>query len=221
MVKQVSKTFVASLAVLLFMSGAVLYGQQETSNLQELRESSLSNYTQGNFRAALSGFRSLMDIQSDDPQYSYYAGRCLVELNEDLDEAIELLYGASKSSAYPDAVFYLGRAYHLSYNFQDARECYAKYEMTASRQERKKHQVKQLIATCRSAMEITSSYNPFEVMNVTFMDLSDSSQYSQVKMKGGGSNTARCCSASWKRKWFSLSRKSSNGNGIVSVWNIR
>lgn len=185
MVKQVSKTFVASLALLLFMSGAVLYGQQETSNLQELRESSLSNYTQGNFRAALSGFRSLMDIQSDDPQYNYYVGICLVELNEDLDEAIELLYGASKSSAYPDAVFYLGRAYHLSYNFQDAMECYAKYEMTASRQERKKHQVKQLIATCRSAMEITSSYNPFEVMNVTFMDLSDSSQYSQVKMKGG------------------------------------
>lgn len=188
MIKQVTKAFVACLAVLLLMNGAVLHGQQETTSIQELRESALSHYKQGNFRAALSGFKDLMNSQRADPQYSYYAGRCLVELNEDLDEAIELLYGASKSNAFPDAIFYLGRAYHLSYNFQDARKCYEKYEMTASRQDRKKHQVKQLIGTCRTAREITSSYNPFEVMNVTFMDLSDSSQYTQVNMKGGELN---------------------------------
>lgn len=185
MIKQVYKPFVASLAILLFLSGTLLYGQHEKAKIQELKESSLSSFNRGDFRAALSGFRSLMDFQSADPQYSYYAGRCLVELNEELDEAIELLYGASKTSAFPDAVFYLGRAYHLSYNFQDARNSYEKYEMIASRQDRKSHQVKQLIGTCRSAREITASYNPFEVMNVTFMDLSDSLQYTQVKMKGG------------------------------------
>jgi len=188
MIKQVSKTFVAGLSILLFMSGAILYGQEEAAKIQEVKESSLSSFDQGNYRAALSGFRSLMDIQGADPLYSYYAGRCLVELNEELDKAIELLYGATKSSAFPDAVFYLGRAYHLNYNFQDARSYYEKYEMKASRQDRKKYQVKQLIGTCRSAREITASYNPFEVMNVTFMDLSDSLQYTQVKMKGGELN---------------------------------
>ncbi|MDF1575266.1 MAG: SPOR domain-containing protein [Bacteroidales bacterium] len=188
MIKQVSKTFVAALVLLLFFTGSCLYGQQQPDRRQELKESSLSHFNQGHFRAALSGFRSLMEVRGRDPFYSYYTGRCLVELNEELDEAIELLYGASKSSDFPDAVFYLGRAYHLHYNFRDARNCYEKYEMLASRQDRKKLDVKHLISTCRSAMEITSSYNPYEVMNVTFMDLSDSLQFTQVKMKGGELN---------------------------------
>jgi len=185
MFKQVSKTFVPLVAMLLYMAGAGLYGQQQSVNIQEVKEASLASFDQGNYRSALPGFRTLLELEGDNPMYSYYAGRCLVELNEELDEAIELLYGASKQNVPADAVFYLGRAYHLSYNFQDARSCYERFDRTASKQERKTHQVKHLIATCRSASEITSSYNPFEVMNVTFMNLSDSLQYSQVKMKGG------------------------------------
>jgi len=185
MFKQVNNSFVPLVAMLLFMSCAGLYGQQQSVDIQEVKEASLTSFDQGSYRLALSGFRSLMELNGSDPLYSYYVGRCLVELNEEMDEAIELLYGASIQSVPKDAVFYLGRAYHLNYNFQDARSCYESYERTASKQERKTHQVKHLIATCRSASEITSSYNPFEVMNVTFMDLSDSLQYSQVKMKGG------------------------------------
>ena len=185
MFKQVNNSFVPLVAMLLFMASAGLYGQQQSVDIQEVKEASLTSFDQGSYRSALSGFRSLMELNGNDPLYSYYVGRCLVELNEEVDEAIELLYGASRQSVPKDAVFYLGRAYHLNYNFQDARSCYESYNRTASKQERKTHQVKHLIATCRSASEITSSYNPYEVMNVTFMDLSDSLQYSQVKMKGG------------------------------------
>ncbi|MCK4880821.1 MAG: hypothetical protein KAS82_09180, partial [Bacteroidales bacterium] len=185
MFRQVTRTFFPAVALLLMMAGIDLYGQQQSVEIRQLKESSLSSFDQGNYRSALSGFRTLLEIEGDDPLYNYYTGRCLVELNEALDEAIELLYGASRNSLYPDAVFYLGKAYYLNYNFQDARSCYEKYEMTASRQDRKRHNVKHLIGTCRSASEITSTYNPFEVMNVTFMDLSDSLQFSQVKMKGG------------------------------------
>lgn len=185
MFKQVTRTFFPAVALLLWIAGVDLYGQQQTVGIQQLKESSLASFDQGNYRSALSGFMTLLELEGDEPLYSYYAGRCLVELNEGLDEAIELLYGPSKHNVPPDAVFYLGKAYHLNYNFQDARRCFEKYEMTASRQERKRHNVKHLIGTCRSAGEITSTYNPFEVMNVTFIDLSDSLQFSQVKMKGG------------------------------------
>ena len=185
MFKQVSNSFVALVAILLFMAGAGLYGQQQSVDIQNVQEASLASFEKGSYRSALHGFRTLIELKGDDPLFSYYAGRCLVELNEDLDEAVEFLYGASRQNAPADAVFYLGRAYHLSYNFQDARSCYEAFDRIASKQERKTHQVKHLIATCQSASEITSSYNPFEVMNVTFMDMSDSLQYSQVKMKGG------------------------------------
>ncbi len=185
MFKQVSNSFVALVAILLFMAGAGLYGQQQSVDIPYVQKASLASFEKGSYRSALHGFRTLIELKGDDPLFSYYAGRCLVELNEDLDEAVEFLYGASRQNAPADAVFYLGRAYHLSYNFQDARSCYEAFDRIASKQERKTHQVKHLIATCQSASEITSSYNPFEVMNVTFMDMSDSLQYSQVKMKGG------------------------------------
>jgi tetratricopeptide (TPR) repeat protein len=185
MFKQVSKTFVPIFAMLLLMAGADLYGQQQPVDIPYVKESSLASFDQEDYRSALSGFRTLLELNRGDPMFSYYVGRCLVELNEGLDEAIELLYGASRNNAPLDAVFYLGRAYHLNYNFQDARSCYEKFERSASRQERKTYQVKHLVGTCRSASEITSSYNPFELINVTFLDLSDSLQYTQVKMKGG------------------------------------
>jgi len=185
MFKQVSKPKVHLVAIFMFMAGVGLYGQQQSVDIREDRESALTSFNKGSYRAALNGFRDLRGGNGNDPLNSYYMGRCLVELNEDLSEAIELLYGASRQSVPDDAVFYLGRAYHLSYNFQDARSCYESFDRLASKQERKALNVKHLISTCRSASEITSSYNPYEVMNVTFMDMSDSLQYTQVKMKGG------------------------------------
>ena len=183
--KQVTKTFVPMAALLLLLSGTCLSGQQQNMDPEALRKTSLDQFEEKDYRAALSGFRTLMDRGDRDPVTGYYAGRCMVALNEGLDEAIELLYGSSRQNVPGDAVFYLGRAYQLNYNFHDAIRCYEEYQKMAGRQERKLLDVKHQIETCRSAMEITSSYNPYEVMNVTFLDLSDSLQYSQVKMKGG------------------------------------
>lgn len=185
MVKQHTLKFVPLAVILLSMAVSGLNGQEQTVNIQELKDSSLADFNRGNYHAALSGFRTLLELDGNDPRYSYYAGRCLVELKDGLDEAIELLYSASRMNVEPDAMLHLGRAYHLHYNFQEARACYERYEKTASKQERKTQGLKHLIATTRSASEITSAYNPYEVMNVTFMDLSDSLQYTQVKMKGG------------------------------------
>jgi hypothetical protein len=110
-----------------------------------------------------------------------------VELGEELDEAIELLYrAATRGGGQADALFYLARAHHLNYNFSEALKYYNRFGSVASRQKEKEYRIDYLKSTCRSGMEITSSYNPYEVMNVTFIDLSDSVQFSQIKMKGGG-----------------------------------
>jgi tetratricopeptide (TPR) repeat protein len=176
MFRLVSRIFIPIAAILLFLASNDLSGQVQNA---------LNSFNQGKYDSALGEFRTLIALEGDKPMHSYYAGRCLVELNEGLDEAIELLYGASKGNAPGDAVFYLGMAYFRSYNFRDAQRCFEQFESAASRQEKKQYNVKHLIVSCRSAREITSFYNPYEVMNVTFMDLSDSLQYSQVKMKGG------------------------------------
>ncbi len=148
-------------------------------------EESLRMFEEGQFRMALEGFRILKESQPANVLPYYYSGRCLVELNEDLDEAIELLYGASRRGAPDDAYFYLGRAYHLDYNFSEASKNYSKFEQLATRQQEKDLRVAHMIQTCSSALKITATYNQYEVMAVTFLDLSDSASFSQIRMKGG------------------------------------
>lgn len=134
---------------------------------------------------ALLGFRKLIEVEPADPLHPYHAGICLVELNEDLDDAIELLFGASNKGVPADVNYYLGLAYHRNYNFSEAKKYFEKFDLGASRLELKEYNVSRHVGTTGSAEEITASYNPFEVMNVTFIDLLDSAQFSQVKMKGG------------------------------------
>jgi tetratricopeptide (TPR) repeat protein len=179
------RALIYSAAVVLLCTGPKLYGQQNPTNTEQLNELSLASFRKGDYHSALSGFRKLMDLEKGQALYRYYAGRCLVELNEDVDEAIELLYGASEQNVPRDVTFYLGLAYHRYYNFQEAHKYFEKFEVSASRQEKKDYNIKHHIATTRSAGEITVAYNPYVVMNVTFLDLGDSLQYNQVKMKGG------------------------------------
>lgn len=145
----------------------------------------IAEFEEGNYRQALGVFQELIENQPDNVMNYYYAGRCLVELNEDMDDAIEYLYSASRRGAPADASYYLGRAYHLDYNFSEAKKYYGRFELEASRQELKDLRVKYMINTCRSALQITASYNQYEVATVTFLDLRDSLSYSQIRMKGG------------------------------------
>ena len=128
---------------------------------------------------------ALHEQQPGNGMVSYYAGRCLLELNQDMDEAIELLYGATLKQVPGDAVFYLGMAYHLDYNFKEAIKYYHQFRSEATRQEVKVHMVDQRIRDCRNAMKIAASYNRYRVMNVTFIDLTDSTEFMQVRMQGG------------------------------------
>ncbi|MEN8204327.1 MAG: hypothetical protein ABFS28_17150, partial [Bacteroidota bacterium] len=179
------RTFFFTAGVLFMVSLPGLFSQNAGLSRHQLEAETRTSFQEGNYRTALSGFRKLMEVEPADPMHPYHAGICLVKLNKDLDDAIEYLYGASANGVPVDVNYYLGLAYHRNYNFPDAGKYFKRFKMEASRQEATEYNLSHLLATITSAAEITASYNPFEVMNVTFMDLKDSAQFSQVKMKGG------------------------------------
>lgn len=163
-----------------------LSGQSQPEELLQPEQDAYNLFESAKYREALAGFRDLLRVNPGRSDLHYYVGRCLVELGDDLDEAIEHLYrSVNGNDVRGDAAYYLARAHHLNYNFSEALKYYRQFELKASRQQRKEYRIDHLRATCRSAMEITSAYNPYEVMNVTFIDLLDSAQFSQIKMKGG------------------------------------
>lgn len=179
------RTLICITGILFLISGNPLFSQDAELNLQQLETKAKNSLDEGDFRSALPGFRVLMEADPENVMHSYHVGICLVELNEELSDAIEYLYGASKRGAPSDVNYYLGKAYHRNYNFSSARKYYGRFETEATRQESKDYKPSQLVETTRSATEITATYNPYDVMNVTFIDLFDSLQFSQIKMKGG------------------------------------
>lgn len=164
---------------------APLAGQQPAVSEHEIKNESIAAYQQGAYGEALEGFRVLMEKYPAEALYRYYAGVCMVKLNRELDEAIELLYYASSRGVPANVNYYLGTAYQRVYDFREAEKFYTRFEERATRHELKEYDTKHLISTCRSAREITATYNPCEVVHVTFIDLGDSVQFSQVRMKGG------------------------------------
>ncbi len=184
--------FITKNRSVLFLSGLLviltsisLQGQYLDRGSEEPRQQSMDRFNEGDFRSALPGFMSLVQHEPGIAIYKYYAGICLVELNKNLDEAIEMLYKASRQGVPNDVYYYLGVACHRNYSFSEAQKYFNRFESVASRKQIKELKIKQMINTCRSASEITASYNPYDVINVTFLDLKDSVQYSQIKMKGG------------------------------------
>ncbi len=152
---------------------------------QEPERKALTMWEEQDYRSALEGFRELLNQDPENGDYLYYSGRCLLELNRETENAIELLYRASGKGVPVDVYYYLGLAYFRDYNFQEAEKYFKRFKSEASRQEEREVPVDRMIDGCRSASELTSTYNPFRVINVTFLDLGDSTQYSQIKMKGG------------------------------------
>ena len=162
-----------------------VFGQQDNVNIGELKNTTQAFYSEGNYSDALAGYSVLSAKYPGDVMYRYYLGVCLVKLNRNLDEAIEHLYYASSRGVPEDSYFYLGLAYHRDYNFTEAKKFFTRFEREGSRQQQKDLNVKHYINSSLSAADITAFYNPYKVLNVVFINLEDSTQFTQVKMRGG------------------------------------
>jgi len=171
---------------LIFLSlTAGLFSQQAEKDIAGLKEKAAASYEAGDYSGALENYRALIRKFPKDPMYNYYAGTCLVKMNRDLDDAISFLKFASNSTAPVDAYYQLALACQREYLFEDAHEAILEFRDRATRHELKEVDTDLFIASLKKAYDLTKTYNPYEVLNVTFLDMSDSVDFSQVKMKGG------------------------------------
>jgi len=176
--------FIAAIAFSL--AGTVqLSGQVPEHDLPVVKERAAGNFEAGAYADAMPDFMKLIRQFPRDPMYRYYAGICKVELNRDLEEAAELLYFASTRGVPEDVFYYLGEAYRKLYDFEKAKRNFVEFDRVAPRRLSKEKNSKLLISSATSAIQLTSSYNPFDVKSVTFLNFNDPEQYSQIRMKGG------------------------------------
>lgn len=132
-----------------------------------IRSEAAGYFAAGNFEKALPLYRKLLDKYPAEPAYQYGTGVCLVNLNANLHEAIQLLRAVSLKDFEPLSHFYLGRALHLYYAFDDAIKAYSKFLLTARNADKKTHEVERLIMMARNGLNFTRTGKPVIVHDTT------------------------------------------------------
>ncbi|MDF1571056.1 MAG: tetratricopeptide repeat protein [Bacteroidales bacterium] len=173
------------LFLVFFLISPRLTGQVPEHEVPELKQQAMTNFEEGDYASAGSAFTKLIRQFPRDAMYRYYAGICNVEQGTDLETAVELLYYASTRGVPEDVYYYLGEAYRKMYDFERAKKYYIAFDSEAPRSMARERDSRLLIRSINTAMQLTAAYNPYEVQNVTFINLYNPIQVEQIRTKGG------------------------------------
>lgn len=96
---------------------------QRTLSPQALKAIELFEHK--NFEQSAEQFRRLMIRFPGDPLFGFYYAASLIELNEELDVAIELLKNSLGQTQLAEGYYYLGIAYYRQFRWDEARQAFA------------------------------------------------------------------------------------------------
>jgi hypothetical protein len=100
------------------------YSQVLSAQEQAVEDNAFNNLSNKNFKKASEQFSQLLSIYRDSPVYNFYYGVCLVEQNQKIPEALRYIKYAEQNNLPQEDVseldYYLGRVYHLTYDFNTA-----------------------------------------------------------------------------------------------------
>lgn len=128
-----------------------------------VRQSASEAFSKGDYELAYKQFSELLVSFPKDPLYKYYSGICLVKLEKEPEKALTLLQeaqqGASVVRTIPsDALFWLGRAQHLSGKYSEAISSYNGYSQLAGRKASRELKIAEYIQQCSNKKgQITGS----------------------------------------------------------------
>ena len=130
-----------------------------------IEEKGILHFNEGEFPKSLFYFNKLLEIYPRDPLFNYYAGVSHTELETQLDEAIYQLKIASIKDVPDNVYFYLGKANHVSENYDDAEKYYEMYLSLGDKKEIEEFQVQRLLQMCQSKINPETSVSGVEKGN--------------------------------------------------------
>lgn len=142
------------LVLLIFFTGfSSIQSFSQTVKQKPTRQSSMEAFSSGDHEKAYLEFSELLKTYSKDPLYKYYSAVCLIKLEKNPAEAMTLMQQAleNNTAARPlpaDALFYLGRAKHLSGLYPEAIDSYTRYSDQVGKKASKQLGVPDLIQQC-------------------------------------------------------------------------
>jgi hypothetical protein len=167
---------------LLVLSGLTSYSQ----TLEEMRKEADLLFEQGKFVEATPLYSKLLSNAAKDPDLNFRYGTCLLYNSRTKSDAIKHLSFAVKDPTIDKrAFFYLGRAYHLNYQFNEAIVQYEKFKAVATPTQLKEFQVDQQIQACKNGKKLLSNVTDMIVIKKTEIKKEDFYEIYDLSNIGG------------------------------------
>ena len=137
-------------------------------------------FNDGSYLRALAMYDSLWDLRPNDVYLQYKTGVCMVYKSTGRDQAYDILKGIVGEEGYDDVVFYLARAMHFNYQFEDAIDLYNEYMQTQRPSESRRIETLHYMDNCRNGIELMKRRLALSLEILSPPSNDNNSQYSPV-----------------------------------------
>jgi tetratricopeptide (TPR) repeat protein len=132
----------------------------------ELEQRALTSFEKGQYDKAAIDYKTLHNMFPKDTKYAYYFGRSILGANKSLPLAIDLLKFVATRNYGDDTYFYLGLAYLLNYEFDDASLAFTTFMKTANNRELEEHNADYWLTVCSNARQSATVARALYVENL-------------------------------------------------------
>lgn len=175
-----------TLVIALWAVFAATAGAQKGGSEQQLAKEANELFSSGEFLKAYPLFSQLVSLYPNNPDYGYKFGACAIYSDPDKTKAIRFLSSASKKDiSDPSVWYYLGKAYHLNYQFKEAISAYEQFSSKADPKLKEKLNVQREIETCIYGSGLLSNIKDLVVLNKTEADKANFFRYMNLEGIGG------------------------------------
>ncbi|MBL7888461.1 MAG: PD40 domain-containing protein [Bacteroidia bacterium] len=152
--------------LLLSLNAGEVFAQNSFASEEELKTQAAKLFDEDQFEEAYPLYSQLVSLYQKDVNYNFRLGVCMLYASDDKEKPIAFLEFAAKSpEAEKEVQFYLARAYHLNYRFDDAIKKYNEYKKVASAAKAEKLMVDRQIEMCKNGKKLLRNITDLVVID--------------------------------------------------------
>lgn len=162
------------------------FAQSNFKSEADLKKKADELFIEGDYVQAYPLYSQLLSLYPKDHFYNFRFGACIIYAEKDKEKAIKYLeYAVSKTDIDVEAHFFLGKAYHINYRFDDAIKAYSNFKSKAGNKKRKLLNPEREIEMCQNGKKLLSNLTDIIVVEKKEVPRSDFFRRYETSKFGG------------------------------------
>ena len=155
----------ALVVTLILLAGGLSSAQaQSFDSPEEMAKHAEKLFKAEEYVEAMPFYSQLLALDQANPEYHYKFGACALYGDTDLEKVIMHLKFAASKGVDPAVNYFLGRAYHLNYQFDLAIKSYTKFSNEGNPKDVERWQVQRNIEMCQNGKRLLKNITDLVVM---------------------------------------------------------